>query len=120
MSALPISGGLSRACFAVAVVLSFVILFAPGSDVPPSPPGVDKLVHGSLFAVLALTGLWAGIRSRWFSLALAVYAGVSELIQMLPALERDGSFGDYAADVAGALVGFLVWVAVARRRAARR
>jgi hypothetical protein len=120
VSALGVSGRLARACFALAVLGSFVVLFAPGSDVPASPPGVDKVVHASLFAVLAFTGLWAGIRSRWFGLALVVYAGVSELIQMVPALRRDASFGDYAADVAGVLLGFLLWIAVARRRARSR
>lgn len=124
MAAFRVSGTLARGCFGLALLASAAILFAPGSDVPPSPPGVDKLVHGSLFAVLALTGVWAGIRSRWFGFALVTYAGVSELIQMLPGLQRDGSFGDFAADVAGVLLGFLLWFALlrilARRRAPRR
>jgi hypothetical protein len=49
-------GALARGAFAVAVLASLAILFAPGSDVPPSPPGVDKLVHGGLFLALAVTG----------------------------------------------------------------
>ena len=120
MIALRVAGGLSRVSFGVAVLGSLVVLFAPGPDVPPSPPGVDKLVHASLFGVLALTGLWAGLRQWWLGAVLVAYAGVSELIQMLPLLARDGSFADWAADVTGVLLGSLVWIAIARRRSSRR
>ncbi len=120
MVSLRIGAGVARACFVLAGLASLVVLFAPGPDVPPSPAGMDKVVHGTLFAALAVTGSWAGIRSRWLGAALVVYAGLSELIQMVPALDRDGSFGDFAADVAGGLLGLLVWIAVARRRTGSR
>ncbi len=60
-SSLEVHGPLSRGAFAVAVLVSLAVLFAPADDVPFAPPGVDKLVHAGLFLALALTGRWAGI-----------------------------------------------------------
>lgn len=106
---------MSRGAFAVAVLISFAVLFAPGSDVPPAPYGVDKLVHGGLFLVLALTGCWAGLRRGVAAVALPLYAAASELIQTIPALHRDGSVWDWLADVVGVVFGLLVWTAAERR-----
>ena len=51
-------GALSRGVFAVAVLVALAVLFAPPSDVPTSPPGVDKVVHATLFLLLlCITGL---------------------------------------------------------------
>jgi VanZ family protein len=110
-------GALSRGAFAVVVLVSLVVLFAPGPDVPPAPYGVDKLVHGGLFLALALTGSWAGIRRTGLAVGLLLYAAASELLQTIPALQRDGSIADWLADAVGVLLGLLVWAAVARRRA---
>ena len=108
-------GGLSRAAFAVVVLLSFVVLFLPGPDVPQAPYGSDKLVHGGLFLALALTGCWAGLRRGVIAVALPLYAAASELIQTIPALHRDGTPGDWLADVVGVLLGLLLWTAAGRR-----
>jgi len=110
-------GALSRGAFAVVVLISLVVLFAPGRDVPPSPHGVDKLVHGGLFLALALTGSWAGMRRIVLAVVLPVYAAASELIQTIPALQRDGSIADWVADAVGALLGLLLWAGFTRRRA---
>jgi hypothetical protein len=109
-----VRGALSRGVFAVAVVTSLAVLFAPGPAVPSAPAGTDKVVHVGLFAVLALTGRWAGIRPRVLATLLPLYATGSELLQELPALQRDGSLGDFAADVAGALGGLLLWELASR------
>ena len=58
-TALQVHGALARGAFAVAVLISLAVLFAPPSDVPAGPPGIDKLVHFALFAVLAVPGRWA-------------------------------------------------------------
>jgi VanZ family protein len=108
---------LSRAGFAAVVLVSLVVLFAPGRDVPPSPHEVDKLVHGGLFLALALTGSWAGVRRAALAVLLLLYAAASELLQTVPALQRDGSIGDWLADAAGVLLGLLLAAALARRRA---
>jgi hypothetical protein len=112
-----VHGALSRGVFAVAVLVSLAVLFAPGPAVPSTPTGVDKVVHVSLFAVLALTGRWAGIRRGVLAALLPVYAAASELLQELPALQRDASLGDLVADVAGVLGGLLLWGLVERARA---
>jgi VanZ family protein len=110
-------GALARGAFAVAVLVSLAVLFAPPSDVPASPPGVDKVVHFSLFAVLALTGRWAGVRRGVLAGLLVLYAAVSEVVQGLAPLDRSASVGDVLADVAGLLLGLVVWRWLARRAA---
>jgi VanZ family protein len=110
-------GAFARGAFAVVVLISLVVLFAPGRDVPPSPYETDKLVHGGLFLALALTGSWAGVRRAVLAVLLLVYAAVSELIQTIPALQRDGSVLDWLADAVGVLLGLLLWGWLTRRRA---
>jgi hypothetical protein len=102
-------GALARGAFAVAVLISLAVLFAPPSDVPSSPPGVDKLVHFSLFAVLALTGRWAGVGRGVLAGLLVLYAAGSELLQGTDLVNRDASVGDLVADSAGVVVGLLLW-----------
>jgi VanZ family protein len=118
-AALQVHGPLSRGAFAIAVLVSLAVLFAPASDVPTAPPGVDKVVHCLLFLALAFTGRWAGIRQSLLGVALVGYAVVSELIQGLTPLDRSMSVGDWLADVAGALVGLALWAWVAGRVAGR-
>jgi VanZ family protein len=110
--ALGVHGALARGAFAVVVLVSFAILFAPGSEVPAAPPGVDKLVHGGLFLALTLTGLWAGIGRTVLGAALIAYAAVSEVIQGVAPLDRTASVADWFADVVGVLLGLAIWAAV--------
>lgn len=110
-------GPLSRGAFAVALLVSLAVLFAPASDVPSAPPGVDKLVHGAVFLALAATGRWAGLGRAVLAGALVVYAVTSEIGQGL--IGRDTAWGDVVADVVGALLGLLVWQLLVRRAARR-
>jgi hypothetical protein len=110
-----VHGPLSRGAFAVAVLVSLAVLFAPASDVPSAPPGVDKLVHGAVFLALASTGRWAGLGRALLAGALVVYAVASEIVQGL--IGRDAAWGDVVADVVGALLGLLVWQLLVRRAA---
>ena len=114
-TALAVHGALSRGAFAVAVLVSLAVLFAPADDVPASPPGVDKVVHLLLFAALALTGRWAGARAGALGVLLVVYAAVSEVVQGFSALERSASVADWVADTVGVLAGLLAWAWAARR-----
>jgi hypothetical protein len=107
-------GALARGAFAVVVLLSLAVLFAPASDVPGSPPGVDKLVHASLFAALALSGRWAGVGRAALAGGLVAYAALSEVVQ--GAIGRDAAVGDLVADVAGLLLGLFAWQWIAARR----
>ena len=106
---------LARGAFAVAILVSLVILFAPPPDVPATPPGVDKLVHGALFAALALTGRWAGIARAVLVGSLVGYAALSEVVQGM--IGRDAAFGDLLGDVVGLLLGLAAWQWIARRGA---
>lgn len=112
--ALQVHSALSRGAFAVAVLVSLAVLFAPARDVPYAPAGVDKLVHASLFAALALTGRWAGAARVVLAPLLVLYAAGSEVLQGL--IGRDAAVGDWVADVVGLVLGLLVWQLAARRR----
>ncbi len=109
-------GPLSRGAFAVVVLISLAVLFAPASDVPAGPPGVDKLIHAVLFAALALSGRWAGVGVRVIAGLLVVYAVVSELVQLFSPLARSASVADGLADLAGMTVGLLAWALLSRPR----
>ena len=109
-------GALSRGVFAVAVLVSLAVLFAPPADVPSSPPGVDKVVHASLFLVLAVTGRWAGVGRGVLAGVLVLYAAVSEVVQGMDVVARSASVADWLADVVGLLAGLTLWAAVSRRR----
>ena len=109
-------GALARGAFAVAALVSLAVLFAPPSDVPSSPPGVDKIVHFSLFAVLAVSGRWAGVRSGVLGALLVLYGGASELLQGTDLVNRDASVADLVADATGVLAGLLGWHLLGARR----
>jgi hypothetical protein len=113
-AALQVHGPVSRAAFAVVVLISLGVLFAPASDVPGAPPGVDKIVHATLFAALALSGRWAGIGRTALAPALVLYAAVSEVLQGM--IGRDVAVGDWVADVVGLLLGLLIWQLTSDRR----
>ncbi|WP_369141197.1 VanZ family protein [Modestobacter versicolor] len=119
-SALREHGALARGAFAVAVLVSLAVLFAPPSDVPSGPAGVDKLVHATLFAVLAVTGRWAGVRNGVLAGLLVLYAAGSELLQGTDLVDRDASVGDLVADAAGVVAGLLLWRLLADRAGRRR
>ncbi|MCZ2829399.1 VanZ family protein [Modestobacter sp. VKM Ac-2986] len=110
-------GALARGAFAVAVLLSLAVLFAPPSDVPSAPPGVDKVVHLSLFLVLALTARWAGVGRQVTAVSLVLYAAVSEVVQGTDLVRRDAELLDLVADTVGVLLGLALWAVATRRRA---
>jgi hypothetical protein len=109
------AGALARGVFVVVVLVSLAVLFAPASDVPTAPAGVDKVVHLSLFAALAASGRWAGTGARLLAVLLLAYAAVSEVVQGLPALGRSMSVADWVADAVGVLIGLALWELASRR-----
>ena len=109
-------GALSRGAFAVVALVSFAVLFAPQSDVPVAPPGVDKVVHLLLFTALAVSGRWAGMGRRVLAALLVVYAAVSEVVQGVTPLGRSASVADWLADVVGVLLGLALWAWLIRPR----
>jgi VanZ family protein len=97
--------------FVAVVLLSVVVLFSPRTPSEQAVQHLDKLVHGSLFAVLAATTWWRFAAHRAGLLAVLAYAAASEVIQWLLIRGRDGDVRDVAADTVGALLG---WVVVSR------
>ena len=112
-------GALARGAFVVTVLVSLAVLFAPPGDVPPSPYGVDKVVHAALFAALAFTARWAGVGGAVTAGLAVLYAAVSEAVQGTDLVRRDASLGDLLADVVGVLVGLLLWRLVQQVRPRR-
>jgi VanZ family protein len=106
---LAVHGALSRGVFVVAVMFSLAALFAPAADVPATPSGFDKVGHLLMFAILAGTGRWAGVRAGALGVLLVLYAAGSEVVQGLPALERSASVADWVADVVGVVAGLAGW-----------
>jgi hypothetical protein len=98
----------------------------------PSLPGLDRVAHLTMFAVLAVLGAWAWAaparreprgrttrqgreRKRWvfWAVLLVVFSAVDELAQ--PMTGRDASLADFACDVVGIGIGLSVAWAWLRR-----
>ncbi len=92
----------------MAVVVSVVLLFAPSGGGAPSVPGLDKVVHALIFAVLAGTARWRFGDRLPLLAVVAAYAVGSELVQGALLRERSGDPYDVVADLVGALAGWLL------------
>lgn len=97
-------------------VLSLVSFFTPGPDLPTGPDISDKVEHAAIFAVLALTGRLAGFAVRPLLAALVAYAAVSEILQAVLPIHRDGDWHDALADVTGAVLVLLLITVLGRVR----
>lgn len=87
----------------------FVLLWMP----PPPPPEHivwwwDKAVHAALMAGFGGLWTWAGRPGRWVLRWGLAMGAVTEVGQALLPWERSSSLGDFGADVAGLLLGWLV------------
>ena len=101
---------LARTAFVAALAVNLLVLYAPRVPAPPTGDvGLDKLVHGAVFALLVLTGLRAGLRAGWFVPVVVAHALASELVQELLLAQRHGDAWDAVADLAGVTLGVLVW-----------
>ncbi len=107
---------LASAAFGAVVLLSLVVLFAPSDGGVTAFPQSDKLVHATLFALLAGTARWRFGARPGVLAAVAAYAPLSELVQagLLPG--RHGDVLDVVADLVGTGAGWLL----ATRRPSRR
>lgn len=122
----PVRSGMSTARrWAPSVAWGTLILIAtslPGSTLPAGPqiPGIDKLVHASLYGVLAfLVGQAMSTHAMrallMATLAIGIFAAADEWHQRwIPGRGADPM--DWLADLAGATIGFLLSrTALARR-----
>ena len=94
--------------FALVVGLSLVVLFAPSGDGAAPFPQADKVVHLTLFALLAGTARWRFGPALVVLAVVAAYAPLSEVVQALALPHRDGDWHDAAADLAGVVLGWLL------------
>jgi hypothetical protein len=118
----PVGSTLRAVRIAMAGLWTFVILllcWIPGNMVRKFEgdsswffhvPDLDKIVHASIFIVFSL--LWARawpLRRpfRWIALAGFGLAILTEVVQKLAIIGRDGSVGDTVVDFAGVLVGLV-------------
>jgi VanZ family protein len=84
------------------------VLFAPQpAGGGALPPGADKLVHATLFAVLAGTALARFGRPAPVLVSVLCYASASELVQALFLPTRSGDVRDAVADAVGVGLGWL-------------
>ncbi|MFE3292489.1 VanZ family protein [Rhodococcus sp. NPDC059234] len=110
---------LRRLPLCVVFVVTLVLLFSPGSAVPSGPPNSDKITHLLMFAALAFSARYARLGPRTVAAAAVAYAGLSEVLQATLPIQRSGSVWDWAADVAGVVIGLVVfeaWQGGRRRR----
>ncbi|MDP9414956.1 MAG: hypothetical protein M3Q08_12925 [Pseudomonadota bacterium] len=103
--------------FWAALAFAFVMAVLP---MPPRLPGnpSDKIQHILAFSVLAALAAAAYPRASLIRMGLwlSAFGALIEIVQTIPALNRDGDYVDWIADTAAAAV-FLGLAALFRRRA---
>lgn len=95
---------LIKSTFWCALIFAFVMAVLPHPSAFPGEPS-DKVQHIVAFLVLTTLALFAYPRSsrRVITAGLIAFGALIEVIQSLPALNRDSSFLDWVADT-GAIV----------------
>jgi hypothetical protein len=106
-----------RTTFWAAATFAFVMAVLPH---PPQLPGApsDKVQHIAAFLVLGALASFAWPRTSpvYLATALSLFGAVIELVQLIPALNRDGDPVDWIADTAaaGLVLIFLHWLRARR------
>lgn len=104
--------------FSISVIYLGIIValsLLPARDFPSLPlfPGADKLVHTTMYFLLALTLMWAFYDrkiARWKLYGFTVAWGlIMEIMQNLMRLGRSFSLLDIVANITGAFLGILVF-----------
>lgn len=108
---------LPRLFFGACAVLQLVVLYWPRTPSESGLPHVDKLIHFTVFALVVVTAVRAGLPRVPVFAVLALHAPVSELIQHYALPHRDGDWTDAAADLVGVGAGVLIVTLASRRRA---
>lgn len=103
-----------RAAFALALIIIAYLSLKPG--IPGEIyDGLDKWRHIAAYATLGISGTLAFTARRYFWPLLAgltAYGAVLELAQILVPY-RTGSWPDFAANVAGVVIGVIAMRAIA-------
>jgi hypothetical protein len=109
-----------RLLFWAAAIFAFVMAVIPQ---PPELPGEpnDKIQHMVAFATLGLLGAWAYVRASLLRLlvGLSLFGAFIELVQAIPALQRDSDVKDWIADTFACGLALLIvrWWRSRRSRA---
>ncbi|MFG0283881.1 MAG: VanZ family protein [Phycisphaerales bacterium JB039] len=119
----------NRRVWRIALVVYAIALVTathwPGARVNVIPGlRLDLLIHVGAYAALAGLLALAGVGAEWRAgravvliiLVASGWALIDEVTQAIPALRRTFDLEDLGADVAGAIVGATIGVALARRR----
>ncbi len=95
---------LLKIAFWTALAVATWVLVAPSGPGPGLIPW-DKAEHFlGLYGLTLLAAAAFARRALWVvGAGLALYGGVMELVQALPAVHRDADLYDWAADIAGVL-----------------
>ena len=98
-----------RALFWAAAAFAFVMAVLPH---PPRLPGdpSDKVLHVTAFATLGLLGAFAypSASALRLLIPLSLFGGLIELVQAIPALNRDSDLVDWVADTVAAAAAVLL------------
>ena len=106
--------------FWTALIFAFVMAVLPHPPQLPGDPN-DKIQH--ILAFTALTALalpaFPRVPALYIGIGLAVFGALIEAVQAIPALQRDSSALDWAADCGAVLAVLLIGQPI-RRRLLRR
>lgn len=105
---------------AVAVVVQLWGLYWPTQLGPTLPYNLDKVVHATMFGLVAFTACGVGWSWRGVLSILLLHAGLSEIIQAEALPNRSGDPRDALADIVGTLIGIGVFQRCWRGRRAER
>ncbi|HKX91573.1 MAG TPA: hypothetical protein VJM15_04010 [Sphingomicrobium sp.] len=109
MSGSKVDPAYARLLFWGAALFAFVMAALPH---PPDLPGhpSDKVQHIIAFAALGALGAWAYPAARFLRIAagLSLFGAAIELVQAIPALNRDSDLLDWLADTAAAALALLL------------
>ena len=91
--------------FWLAASFAFVMATLPHPPAIPGQPS-DKIQHVLAFTVLAALAFAAWPWKRWLLIVvgLSAFGALIEIVQLIPALHRDGDWIDWLADTAAVLV----------------
>ncbi|MEV0945999.1 VanZ family protein [Rhodococcus sp. NPDC049939] len=92
------------------------MLLSPASATPAGPEHADKVVHALLFAALAVASRYALMSPRTTVLWLAAFAAITEILQGVLPIGRQGSLWDLCADLVGVAIGLTAQSATMRSR----
>lgn len=97
--------------FFVAALFAVTMASLPNLHVPGNPP--DKLLHFLAFFVLTVLAQLAFplAKMRMLLLGLGALGAGIELIQAIPAIDRDASLTDWLADMAAIVIAIAIFQA---------